>query len=198
MKAILSFVFLLFGINISWCNNIQVSNVSLTGQNTSEDFTMVEFDISWENSWRVIGGPNNWDAAWIFIKYRIGAGPWLHAWLNDLGHTSCGGTIISTGLFNTSEAFDTLSNPALGIFLYRDGAGNGTLSCENVQIRWNYGVNMVSDDAQIDVKVFAIEHVYVPTGSFKIGSGGIESGAFYSYPGPAPYSIINEGAITIA
>ena len=52
-------------------NNIQVSNVRLTNQNTTDDFTMVEFDISWENSWRYSGGPSNWDAAWIFIKYKI-------------------------------------------------------------------------------------------------------------------------------
>ena len=61
-------------------NNVQVSNVRLTNQNTTDDFTMVEFDIIWENSWRYNGGPNNWDAAWIFVKYKIGAnGAWNHA-----------------------------------------------------------------------------------------------------------------------
>ena len=65
---------------LCYANNIQVANVTLTGQNTVDDYTLVEFDISWENSWRVVGGPGNWDAAWVFVKYRIGAGPWLHAW----------------------------------------------------------------------------------------------------------------------
>ena len=29
-------------------NNVQVSNVRLTNQNTTDDFTMVEFDIIWK------------------------------------------------------------------------------------------------------------------------------------------------------
>ena len=61
--------------NFIWANNIQVTNTTLVSQNTTSDFVLVQFDVSWENSWRVVGGTNNWDAAWIFIKYRIGAGP---------------------------------------------------------------------------------------------------------------------------
>src|SRR5688572_2619558 len=82
-------------------NNVQVSNVRLTGQNTTDDFTMVEFDITWENSWRYSAGPSNWDAAWIFVKYRIGpAGAWQHALLNNTGHTSCGGATITNGFLS--------------------------------------------------------------------------------------------------
>ena len=44
-------------------NNITVTNLSLTGQNVTEHFAMVKFDISWENSWRTSSSPNNWDAA---------------------------------------------------------------------------------------------------------------------------------------
>src|SRR5687768_2062595 len=202
MKAILSFVFLLFGINISWCNNIQVSNVSLTGQNTSEDFTMVEFDISWENSWRVIGGPNNWDAAWVFIKYKIGSGPWLHAWLNDSGHTFCGGASVSAGLKDPNTAFDPLTNAAMGVFIYRSEIGSGTFSCNNIQLRWNYGANNVPDDAQINIKVFAIEHVYIPEGAFKVGQGTIAGNGFFKYDAAImdpvePYLINSEAAITV-
>lgn len=40
----------------AWSNNVLVSNIRLTGQNTTDDFTMVEFDISWENSWRYANG----------------------------------------------------------------------------------------------------------------------------------------------
>ena len=56
---------------LCYANNIQVANVTLTGQNTVDDYTLVEFDISWENSWRVVGGPGNWDQAWKFVKYKI-------------------------------------------------------------------------------------------------------------------------------
>ena len=79
-------------------NNVQVSNVRLTGQDTINDFTMVEFDISWENSWRYSGGPANWDAAWIFVKYLVGSGgDWQHAWLNNTDHTVCSNVTITNG-----------------------------------------------------------------------------------------------------
>ena len=61
-------------------NNIQVSNISLTGQNTTTgannaaNFTMVEFDLSWDYSWRLSTGSANWDAAWVFVIFRIGSG----------------------------------------------------------------------------------------------------------------------------
>jgi|SRR5687768_2285880 len=181
------------------CNNIQVSNVRLTGQNTTDDFTMVEFDITWENSWRYSGGPNNWDAAWIFIKYRIGAGLWLHAWLNNSGHISCAATTIENGLLTPGAPFNSTTNPVMGIFLYRASPGSGNFDCQNVQLRWNYGANNLNDNEQIDIKVFAIEHVYVPQAIFKVGSGGTESGAFYKYPATTnPFEITSEAAITVS
>jgi formylglycine-generating enzyme required for sulfatase activity len=59
-------------------NNITLSNVTTTGQNTTAgvnaaaNFTLVEFDLSWENSWRTSNGPSNWDAAWVFVKFQVG------------------------------------------------------------------------------------------------------------------------------
>ncbi len=56
-------------------SNIQVSNISLTGENTTDDYVMVQFDLSWENSRRINDlnddGVTNWDAAWVFVKYRM-------------------------------------------------------------------------------------------------------------------------------
>lgn len=52
-------------------NNIQVSNVSVASQDTINGFSLIEFDLQWENSWRLnplAGSPSNWDAAWVFIK----------------------------------------------------------------------------------------------------------------------------------
>lgn len=60
-------------------NNIAVSSITLTGQNLSAgvnnaaNFALVQFNLSWENSWRFSTGPANWDAAWVFVKFRVGA-----------------------------------------------------------------------------------------------------------------------------
>lgn len=56
-------------------NNIQVTNASLTGNNGT--FAFIQFDLSWENSWRG-GGLSNWDAAWVFVKYRDVSNVWHH------------------------------------------------------------------------------------------------------------------------
>jgi hypothetical protein len=44
-------------------NNILVSNISYSGQNTTDKYVMVQFDLSWENSWCSSSAPNSWDAA---------------------------------------------------------------------------------------------------------------------------------------
>jgi hypothetical protein len=33
---------------------------------------MVNFNLSWDNSWRSSVGPSNWDAAWVFVKFMVG------------------------------------------------------------------------------------------------------------------------------
>lgn len=198
MKIIhLIFAFILVFTQQALSNNVLVSNVRLTGQDTTNNFTMVEFDITWENSWRYNAGPSNWDAAWIFIKYKIGPGPWLHAWLNNTGHQSCTATTIENGLLTPGAAFNITTNPALGVFLYRSSAGSGTFSCPDVQLRWNYGANNVADDAQVDIQVFAIECVYIPEGIFEVGSGGDELGAFFTYGTSDPYTIASEALIQV-
>lgn len=193
-------LFCIFSIvsNNSFSNNISVSNFSLTGQNVSGHYSMVKFDISWENSWRVSSPLNNWDAAWVFVKYRIGSGEWQHTWLNNTGHINPSGSTITPGLLDPSLPFNSTTNPGLGAFIYRDAYGTGTFTKTGVQLRWNYGDNGVSDNAIIDIRVYAIEQVYVPQGPFSLGSGGTEDGAFYKYPTIAnPYQITSEDAIIV-
>ena len=58
-------------------NNINVTGTTLTGATVST--VQVQFNLSWENSWRG-GGVTNWDAAWVFVKFRTSAaGTWRHA-----------------------------------------------------------------------------------------------------------------------
>ena len=70
MQRLILTALLWFSITGLMANNIEVNNISLTGQNTTSDFTLVQFYLSWENSWRISVGPANWDAAWVFVKYR--------------------------------------------------------------------------------------------------------------------------------
>jgi len=199
LKAVFLYSLLMFVSCSTLANNISVTNFSLMGQNIANHYTMVKFDISWENSWRTSSVPNNWDAAWVFVKYRIGSGAWQHAWLNNTGHLNPAGCTITTGLLDPALPFNTTTNPGLGAFIYRDANGTGTFSKTGVQLRWNYGANGVNDNAIVDIRIYAIEHVYIPQGSFYAGSGGYYEGCtFYKYPTVTnPYQITGEDPIPV-
>lgn len=68
-------------------NNITVSNTKLTGQNTTDDNVMVQFDISRENSGLASSAPGNWDAALVCVKRLMGIG--------DRQHTLLSNTVLS-------------------------------------------------------------------------------------------------------
>jgi hypothetical protein len=231
-------------------NNIVVSNTALTGQdinngpNSALNFALVQFDLSWDNSWRT-ANPANWDAAWVFVKFRLGStnylsapgatssgttitvnstnglrvgmpvsiqsgtgqfqsgtvissitsatvfevslSPstplsggatvieaeriWEHCWLNNSGHDkgSIAGTgSLQVGLQDEAAAFNASSNPALGAFFYRSGNGSGQFSTTGAKLRWNYGQQGIRDQDIVDVKVFTVEMVHVPTGAFDV------------------------------
>lgn len=196
--TIISFILLMFAQG-TFANNISVSNIALTGHNAASDYTMVQFDLSWENSWRLSSGPSNWDAAWVFVKYSTDGGAnWYHAKLNNSGHISPAGSLVQVGLVDEGAAFDNTTNPAVGTFIYRDAPGSGTLSLSNVQLRWNYGANGLADDAVVEVRVYAIEMVYVPQSAFYLGSGGTETRPFYTHPTTTnPYHVTSEAEINV-
>lgn len=179
-------------------NNISVSNISLVGQDTSAgtnnalNYTFVKFDLKWENSWRTNVDPGNWDAAWIFVKYRVFGEEWKHAYLNDSGHFIPVGTSIETGLLNPKVFFNINTNPGMGAFVYRSSDGNGTFEPSGIQLRWNYGSNGVNDNALLEIKVFAVEMVYIVEGSFYLGDG-FSSCTFYASPNiSSPYQVTND------
>ncbi len=156
-------------------NNIQVTNPTLTGNTGSS--ALIQFDLSWENSWRG-GGVNNWDAAWIFVKYRT-IGGWNHVLLNNTGHTAPTGSMIDLGLLIPGGTpYDANTNPVIGAFIRRSADGNGTFALSGVQLRWNYGTQGLSYNDIPQVQVFAIEMAAVLQGAFAAGSGGVENNPF--------------------
>lgn len=179
LKSLFTALVCLLSGMATYANNIQVSNVSLSGWNSASDYTMVKFNLSWENSWRTSSTPSNWDAAWVFVKYRVNGGQWNHARLNDNGHQGPAGSTVQVGLLNPSSSFNASTNPGTGVYVYRSADGTGNVSYNDVEVRWNYGQNGVNDNDLVDVQVYAVEMVYVPSGAFFVGSGGsFEMGSF--------------------
>jgi formylglycine-generating enzyme required for sulfatase activity len=187
---------LIFGAFAVRANNIQINNVRLTGDNPSEGSVLVTFDLSWENSWRTNIGPANWDAVWLFVKFRANGGEWRHARLHDSGHSGGAGTAatLEPGLLNDKLPFDAASNPAIGIMLYRSALGSGTFSATDVQLRWNYGLQGVTPGTVVEADVFGVEMVLVPGGPFWVGDG-VSRGSFRQAANGNPFQVTEAGGV---
>jgi len=165
-------LFIIFSINLYLpliANNIEIKTVTVTDIDTLSHYANLMFDISWDNSWRLDGvkAPYNWDAVWIFAKYRVRDGEWYHCKFNskDDGHSAPTGSTIDA-------AYDSM-----GVFIYLSSNNKATESStssiywEDVKLNWNYGLDCVSDDETVAVKVFAIEMVYIPQDSYCLYNG---------------------------
>lgn len=192
MRSFLIF-FCLMAVSLIYGNNITVSNVSLTDQNAAANTTQVQFDLSWENSWRVSFGPSNYDAAWVFVKYRVNGNDWEHATISDDGSVAPAGASL---------------NPTdnVGAFIYRSADGSGDNDFRDIQLRWDYTSTGVDANSVVDVQVFAVEMVYVPGGQFSMGTtladGDNMNGEFYSLASvfaiPQAYTVSSEAAIPVS
>ncbi len=192
--CILLAVVLLLVAQSTRANNIQVTNITL--QDNTGSSVMLHFDLSWENSWR--GGPvANWDAAWLFAKVKLSSGEWQHIQLANSGPEAPAGTQIELGLVLPASVYNSSSNPVVGVFLYRNTNGYGNLDATDVQLLWNYQDQGIAVPVQVaEVRVYAIEMVYVNEGAFMAGGGGL--GSVYTYPTTSvPYSVTSEAAINV-
>ena len=152
----------------------------------TKHYSYVTFDLSWPFSWRakwtepaeknVTGKPlevENWDAAWVFVKFlpkkdskeSIERNHWQHATLSTdpAHHVMPAGATDTVGLTDDGKR-------GLGVFIYRDAIGHGANDFRGVKLRWLHGRDKV-DPAKAAVKVHALAMVYVPEGAFKVGAG---------------------------
>ena len=190
----------------AWADNITVSDAKLAAPVKGTHGT-VRFNVQWEHSWRLdLPGTNraepyNYDAAWVFVKYRAGNGEWKHATLstNAADHVVPAGVALSVG---------QTDGKGIGVFLYRSANGAGTFKADNVGLRWLYPSNGIGDSAAVTVKVFAIEMVYVSQGPFWVGDGQVKppnivmaDSQFYAgggaHPPYNPLLITNENEMAV-
>lgn len=183
-NLLLALVIAIFSIQNARANNILVNNASLSGQNTTNHSITVNFDVKWDNSWRTSTNESNYDGAWIFVKYRKnGTTDWRHA------------TIVSaTG--GTGSATQVPAD-GKGVFIFRNADGIGNVDFTGNTLTWNYGTDGLLDNETVEIRVFALEMVYIPTGSFYLGSGGSESNGFKDGSTANPYLVTSNDPIPL-
>jgi formylglycine-generating enzyme required for sulfatase activity len=198
MKQLLLFVSLLTLGSSLHANNIQISNVSLASQNTTQGFYIIEFDLSWENSWRTSTYESNWDAAWVYVKFTPkNERNWQHAHLHYVNGTNDGHSVPAGATYRTANNSYGTTTRGVGVFIYRDADGFGPVNFQNVQLRWDYSSNGLGAADVVEVSVQAIEMVYVRQGAFRLGDGLGDHGQFEAGNTGLPYTINSESAITL-
>ncbi len=192
IALIVLLMFLLFNANCLKANNLVLSQPVLAEENRTGKYAIIQFDISWENSWRVSTAPKNYDGVWFFLKFKSAAdGKWHHIALNKI-------------YFNTGSQADAakldIRSDGKGAFFYRATNGTGSFSSKKVKVRWDYGIDGISSKLSSvvkELKVFGIEMVYIPQGAFSLGSGGDEISHFLTAGENNPYLVNSEDAIVV-
>ncbi|WP_184808044.1 SUMF1/EgtB/PvdO family nonheme iron enzyme [Epilithonimonas hominis] len=137
--------------------NIQANNLKITGTSVDTSAGTVTFNIQWDNSWRTNIAPANYDAVWVFLKYQDCADKlWKHA---NLSVTSADHSTASP------LKIDAVTD-GKGVFVYRSANGGGNISSTSVTLKMNVAA---ANYDNYNFKVFGVEMVNVPQGSFWVG-----------------------------
>jgi hypothetical protein len=190
--------------------NVRVTNSPVAGQSA------IALDLAWDYSWREAwevpaqeyelfyahemynreqdqkwdGKPplklENWDAAWVFVKFRLPGGAWRHATLAPLAadHGKPADAALDVGLDDNPVADGTGAKRGLGVFVHRNSVGSGPNVWKGLSLRWLHGTDGVSDPAAAEIRVFGIKMVYVPRGAFWAGDGAVPNPGAQFLPDP--------------
>ncbi len=135
-------------------NNIVISNITSV---TGSGFVQLQFDLSWENSWR---SSINYDAAWVFFKFKDLDGTWRHLNLTNANNSITSGFSIS------------VPGDLTGAMIFRNTTSSGTVTLTGVR------VGVTNLPGSFDIRGFALEMVQIPANDqYYLGDG--ELGAYY-------------------
>ncbi len=184
------FLVFLLGMSSGFANGLTISNLSRDSLAQT-----LSFDIAWQNSWRLDGltAPQNWDAAWVFVKFlpcnSSATTAWTHGELSPVLTDHTFGALLEPVLSDGSAI--GIDTDALGVMLRRTTTGLfGNAGTSRITLK----INNMATNVAYHARVVGIEMVYVPQGAFEIG-GVTSSNAFSvnnTSSDPTPTSISSE------
>ncbi len=149
MRSYILFAILVFCNFLATANNLRFGSASIQE-------SRISVSIAWDNSWNLIQTGGSSDAVWVFAKGKLANGTWEHVNFS-------------------SNLFDHLYNEPLTIEAADDGKGLFVCSANQGAFSipfTNISVKVTSNLSNyIELKVYGIEMVYIPQGSFYLGDG---------------------------
>ena len=155
-KILKAFYFCLFITFVicprAYANNLSVFDVTIVNRNPSEDTITVEFNVSWENSWRT---KINHDAVWITVRlYDPTVNPTnkLLCQLTANGLNPSGtevGSNLNLEISVPSDKYGAIIRPSnYGV--------NSSISSSDVQLTIDYSSCGFNDDDTVYVRESAV------------------------------------------
>jgi len=175
-------VFLFCGASLCLANNLQISDATIISDISEPNVATVKFNMSWDNSWRTEDPPYNYDAVWVFVKFKPhDRDRWYHAYLSPIeeDHTVEGDFDVKVGRTIVSTV-----SKGIGAFVQRNSSNvsGGTVAPEGIELKWILNANQAYSQVEnvlshpdMLVKVMGIEMVYIPKGRFYCGGAMADS-----------------------
>ena len=180
------------GFGAGGYSEVRIDNVTLEMPLTDAQPASVAFDVAWDNSFR---DDLNWDAVWVFVKFREPGQSWRHA---DISTDASAHRI---GENNGVLATLAPAADGRGIFLHRADDGFSSIDWERVSLAWPLAGDGVDKSASVEIEVIGLPMVYIPEGPFMLGDGtvveALVAGQFERGTLPQAFEIASEAAITL-
>ena len=173
-------------------SDVSIDNAVVEMPLTDGQQAHIVFDIAWGNSFR---DQLNYDAVWVFAKYREPDGGWHHATMvaEPSAHAIGANNEVLASLVPAADG--------RGVFLYRGDDGFGSIDWDRVSLAWDFEADGLHRTASVEIAVLGIEMVYVPEGPFMLGDGMTVEGRFAAQfergRSGRPYEVLSEEALVL-
>ncbi|MBM4143137.1 MAG: hypothetical protein FJ225_06060 [Lentisphaerae bacterium] len=155
-----------------------------------EKSAIIRFDMDWSGAWR---HDVNHSAVWVFFKARLdGQTEWKPVRLVADPPSPAGSGAASKDL--NPAGYGQESGPRLdfivpndesgpvGIFVRLADHGMGDVEATGMTAIWDLTATPeIKKDTKVAIKAYGLKMVYVAEGSYYLGTGGDETGAFHQY-----------------
>lgn len=176
-------------------NNLVISNVSLQDRYPPQKVVKIQFDITWDHSWR---NKINHDAVWLTVRLFDPLQVPVHKRLCSLTTAGLNPEDVSPGTHKGLEIF--IPEDRKGVFVRRAQFSSvETIDSQGVRLSVDYSSCGFAENDQIQAQIFGIEMVYIPEGAFFAGDHAISTASLKEGSlDTDPWSIRSEAALTIA